>query len=136
MSFQNATKLCLVLAGISLTACGNQTALVPDTAAPLAPQGFHGYVKTEGLVVLKWARNSEPDLAGYNVYQLRPLTKVNTAPVAANAFSMPVPSEDAIFKLTAVDFSGNESAPTPVLRVTHAATPTIDPVSSENLFQK
>jgi hypothetical protein len=46
-----------------------KTAAAPDTTPPVIPTGFAG-VSGNAQVYLKWKRNTESDLAGYNVYRL------------------------------------------------------------------
>jgi hypothetical protein len=71
---------------------------------------------------LSWEPNAEPDLAGYLVYrQLArpngdpqgPLGRLTPLPIAAPAYRdvAVVPGQRYIYSITAVDASGNESAP-------------------------
>jgi fibronectin type 3 domain-containing protein len=77
---------------------------------------------TAAYIDLSWEPNSEPDLAGYLVYrQLArpngdpqgPLGKMTPLPIAAPAYRdvAVAPGQRYIYSVTAVDASGNESAP-------------------------
>ncbi len=71
-----------------------------------------------GWVLISWAPNSEPDLAGYKVYKssykVGPFTLVPEARQSLIKcpwyYDNPVPNEVTYYKVTAVDQSGNESA--------------------------
>jgi fibronectin type 3 domain-containing protein len=102
-----------------------------DTFPPKAPTGLATIPgETEALngssaisyIDLSWEPNSEPDLAGYFVYrQLArpngdpqgPLGKMTPLPIAAPAYRdvAVAPGQRYIYFVTAVDASGNESAP-------------------------
>jgi concanavalin A-like lectin/glucanase superfamily protein/Big-like domain-containing protein/K319-like protein len=56
-----------VAGAVNGTAIGGPT-WVPDIIPPLAPQGVSS-TAGNGLVTLRWAANSETDLAGYNIYR-------------------------------------------------------------------
>ena len=77
---------------------------------------------TAAYIDLSWEPNSEPDLAGYLLYrQLArpngdpqgPLGKMTPLPIAAPAYRdvAVAPGQRYIYSVTAVDASGNESAP-------------------------
>jgi hypothetical protein len=86
-----------------------------DTFPPAAPTGLTA-VYTTKAVELVWTANSEPDLAGYNVYRregsatveklnadlLRTPIFRDTAAAAGHTYS---------YRVTALDFSNNESPP-------------------------
>ncbi len=107
------------------------TLAMRDTFPPKAPTGLATIPgETEALngssaisyIDLSWEPNSEPDLAGYFVYrQLArpngdpqgPLGKMTPLPIAAPAYRdvAVAPGQRYIYLVTAVDASGNESAP-------------------------
>jgi hypothetical protein len=91
-----------------------------DIFAPAPPQGLEAIVvpKTNGTPVsieLTWTINSEPDLAGYNVYRSEeaetPGQKLNSELLLAPTFrDMSVtPGKRYFYRVGAVDQSGNES---------------------------
>ena len=82
----------------------------PDDTPPAAPQGLVA-TAGEGLVSLTWAANTEPDLAGYNVY--RDGAKVNGPLVTAAAYvdTGLTNGQTYAYTVTAVDFGGLESDP-------------------------
>ncbi|MDZ4805843.1 MAG: hypothetical protein SGI90_13370 [Candidatus Eisenbacteria bacterium] len=118
----------LALAVTALIGCGTETASIPDTAPPLAPELLSGYSKTEGLVVLNWSPNVESDLAGYQIYEVGVTDPIGFAPAGSRGVSFesslagPTP-----FRITAIDRSGNESAPSRIMAVEYAAPPTPEP---------
>ena len=99
-----------------------------DATPPAAPQNLVA-AAGDGLVSLSWAANSEPDLAGYNVY--RDGSKVNGPLVTAAAYvdTGLASGQTYAYTVTAVDFGGLESDPSneasaaPVLRYTLTVTP-------------
>jgi hypothetical protein len=87
---------------------------LPDDP-PAAPTGLTVTPDTGGLR-LDWANNSEPDLAGYNVYRMvagSPV-KLNGALLTSSDFydTAAPPGETSTYRVTAVDLAGHESAPT------------------------
>jgi hypothetical protein len=88
----------------------------PDTTAPAAPTGLIASAGNH-QVTLDWASNTEPDLAGYNVYRSTTsggaFTKLNAALVANSAYLDSSAFNDTtyFYRVTAVDTAGNESAP-------------------------
>ncbi len=107
------------------------TLAMRDTFPPKAPAGLAtipGATEAQNgsqpvsYIDLSWEPNSEPDLAGYFVYrQLArpngdpqgPLGKMTPLPIAAPAYRdvAVTPGQRYIYTVTAVDASGNESAP-------------------------
>lgn len=101
------------------------TLAMRDTFPPRTPSGLATVPSTEAgrpYIDLSWEPNSEPDLAGYFVYrqltrpngdQQGPLTRLTAAPVPAPAYRdvAVVPGERYSYSVTAVDASGNQSAP-------------------------
>jgi hypothetical protein len=92
-----------------------------DIFPPAAPQGLEavGVPATNGApasIELTWTINTEPDLAGYNVYRGEqagtPGQKLNSELLLVPTFrDMPVvPGRSYFYRVGAVDQSGNESA--------------------------
>ena len=87
---------------------------LPDTTPPAAPTGLTA-IRTNSSVALDWNNNTEPDLAGYNVYRSGtpggPFTKVNTALVTASAYTDTglTNGNPYYYVVRAVDTSDNES---------------------------
>lgn len=85
-----------------------------DTTAPSAPTGFSANGGS-GNVSLAWSGNSEPDLAGYNVYRSDTsngtFIKMNSALVNTSAYDDNAVSASSTYyyKVSAVDSSNNES---------------------------
>ena len=104
----------------------------PDAEPPAAPQGLTAS-GAELSVALAWAPNGESDLAGYNVYRrAADGTWARLAGTTANAYtdSGLAAGTPSTYRVTAVDATGNESAPsleasaTPTGDVTPPAAPT------------
>lgn len=108
-----------------------------DTFPPAAPTGLAAVPVSAAMnggtpeVDLSWSPNTEPDLAQYHVYRRESGMQANPAreriapekdaePVVAPAFrDMHVqPGQPYVYTVTAVDASGNESAPSAEVRVT------------------
>lgn len=90
---------------------------IPDTTPPNVPGGLSA---TPGSreALLTWTANSEPDLAGYNLY--RNGVKINSSLLTGTSYT-----DDNLvngtaygYELTAVDQKGNESARSPAVMVT------------------
>jgi fibronectin type 3 domain-containing protein len=85
-----------------------------DTEAPAAPTGLNAQAG-EGIVQLDWNDNSEPDLAGYNIYRSTTsgsgFAKLNSSPLADSAYTDIQVSNGTryYYVVTAVDTSSNES---------------------------
>jgi hypothetical protein len=135
MSWNRTAAICLILAGVAVSGCNDaSTVVVPDTAPPMAPDQVKAYIKSDGWVVVRWAPNAEPDLAGYNIYQLAPYALANQTLISSAKTSCVLGKDPAmIYRVTAVDFAGNESAPSKIARVSSSSTPTTDPTGGENL---
>ncbi len=80
---------------------------------------------------LSWTANTEPDLAGYRVYQC---SRLPCTPQSGNAstlatlgtvtsFNIGTPAVTQYYLITAFDFSNNESGPSSVATYTPAASP-------------
>ncbi len=91
---------------------------VIDVFPPAAPNGLQAIASGEGqqpFIDLIWAPNTEPDLAGYNVYRRarsRDWIKINTEPVTTPTFRDHdvVRGNEYAYAVSAVDLRGNESA--------------------------
>jgi peptidoglycan/xylan/chitin deacetylase (PgdA/CDA1 family) len=95
--------------------------VVPDggeivlSKAPAPPTGLTASVADPNNVTLDWNDNTEPNLAGYNVYRSTAsgsaYGKVNDAPVSASAYTDPNTARDTTFYyvVTAVDANSSES---------------------------
>jgi hypothetical protein len=89
-----------------------------DTFPPAAPSGLQAVFSGVGqkpFVDLTWAPNSEPDLAGYNLYRHvegQPAMKVNTELVKTPSWRDSDVQTGAkyFYAVSAVDLRGNESA--------------------------
>jgi Fibronectin type III domain len=86
-----------------------------DVFPPAAPSGITGIHSAAG-VELVWTPNTEPDLAGYNVYRMNPegsFVKLNGRLLPTPFFTDHdiQPDQTYVYRVTAVDLSGNESAP-------------------------
>jgi fibronectin type 3 domain-containing protein len=85
-----------------------------DTVPPIPPVGLQANLESDDVVV-RWAENAEPDLAGYRLYK----SSQEEGPygsVAGTLIYCPwyhdevIPVQTTFYKVTAVDQSGNESA--------------------------
>jgi hypothetical protein len=94
------------------------TILAHDTFAPATPHGLQAVysgLPDQLFIDLTWAPNTEPDLAGYNVYRLAAggqWNRVNSDLVKTPAFkdSTVQPGQQYSYSISAVDVRGNESA--------------------------
>lgn len=90
------------------------TVAYADITPPDAPAGVQARV-TGGQVSLTWDANTEPDIAGYDIYEVLAddIVKVNDALVAQTTFvaGQPDALDDKLysFQVVAVDASGNAS---------------------------
>ncbi len=105
---------------ISIFGCSREmdVALGPDTNPPAPPQGLYVYFAGDGMVILVWQSNREPDLAFYKIY--RGVDSVNFSYIDRaneNNFADKGLDYDTIYYyyVTAVDNSGNESAPSSIV---------------------
>lgn len=100
----------------------------PDTTPPAAPSGLAATGGNE-QVSLDWADNTEPDLAGYNVYRRTAGSgaygKVNTSLVTTSAYTDTglVNGSAYDYVVRAVDLSTNESINSNVATATPQAPP-------------
>jgi hypothetical protein len=86
-----------------------------DLTFPAAPFNLTATGEADA-VALVWNPNTEPDLAGYNIYratsQAGPFTKVNVVPTDRISYFHDEPLQPLtkfFYRVTAVDSSGNES---------------------------
>jgi len=91
------------------------TISVTDATPPAPPTGLDA-TTSDGQVDLNWATNTEPDLAGYNVYRSlvsgTGYNKLNTQLITATSYSdtQVVNETTYYYVITAEDSSGNESS--------------------------
>lgn len=111
----------------------------PDVTPPGAPTGL-ALTPGNGQIGLVWNGNSEPDLAGYNVYRATaaagPFSKQNGGLLALPSLTQVglTNGQTHWYCVTAVDSSGNESAPSETKSATPVAPPdTTAPVSPTGL---
>jgi hypothetical protein len=86
-----------------------------DVFPPAAPRDLTA-IWTAGTVEIVWTPSAEPDLAGYNVFRRQAggaEIRVNKEPVRTPVFrdSSAQPGNSYFYRVTAVDLTGNESAP-------------------------
>ncbi|HYO10740.1 MAG TPA: choice-of-anchor D domain-containing protein [Tepidisphaeraceae bacterium] len=104
---------------IATTISGVRT---PDTTPPAVPAGLAATGSTSGIA-LDWTDNTDADLGGYNLYTSSapggPFAKMNGSPLTASEFLDATAAQGAstYYRLTAVDSSGNESAPSDISAV-------------------
>jgi subtilase family serine protease/fibronectin type 3 domain-containing protein len=81
-----------------------------DTKPPASPRLTRNATETRTSVSLTWTKNSEPDLAGYNLY--RDNVKLNQVVLTGDAYLDEGLKEGAYsYTVKAVDLGGNESEP-------------------------
>jgi len=91
----------------------------PDTVPPAVPKGLSA-TPGVGSVALSWTANTEPDLAGYNVYRgagppLNGTTLVGGTTYTDTGLTSGTPYS---YTISAVDTSGNPSAQSPQVSAT------------------
>lgn len=90
----------------------------PDTTPPAAPSGLAALPGTTAIA-LNWDNNTETDLAGYNVYRALqtggPYDPLNAELVPSSEYTDDTVDQNVsyFYVVTALDLSGNESAPSP-----------------------
>jgi hypothetical protein len=102
------------------------TMLMRDTFPPAAPTGLAAIpaslTPADRSIDLSWEPNTDSDLAGYIVYRQQilstgafagPPTRLNSTPIIGPSFrdQTATPGQRYAYRVTAVDSSGNESAP-------------------------
>lgn len=104
------------------------TGTIADTAPPTAPTGLK-VVAGDGNATLSWNINSESDLWGYNVYRgVSPsavTSKQNSSLIVQPTYLQTGLTKGAVYwyAITAIDTSGNESAPSAPVSVTIPNSP-------------
>jgi fibronectin type 3 domain-containing protein len=91
--------------------------LAHDIFPPAVPSGLQAAFSGVGqqpFIDLIWMPDTDPDLAGYNVYRREaggPEQRINSEPVKTPAFrdTKLVPGHSYIYSVSAVDVRGNES---------------------------
>lgn len=80
-----------------------------DTISPLSPVGLVANPNGTGVITLDWTDNTEPDLAGYSVYQDN--SKITTSLLTESEYTISSLANDVLynFAITATDLSNNES---------------------------
>ena len=99
-----------------------------DTSPPAVPIGLAATFKN-GSVHLAWAANTEPDLAGYNIYRSAsvagPFARINGSVETDTAYDDAGPPASgglAWYEVAALDQSGNQSAASAPVSVSIATT--------------
>lgn len=92
-----------------------------DTFAPAIPEGLSA-VPTPQSIELSWTRNTETDLRGYNILRSTdgaPFVTIATlVDVPAYSDSKIEPGKKYRYTVSAVDLTGNESAPSAITEAT------------------
>ncbi|MBN2417606.1 hypothetical protein JXO52_17345 [bacterium] len=87
---------------------------VRDNDTPLPPSGAIAVIEQDGVRVT-WKRNTENDLAGYNVYRSNLptgiYTKLNATPLQETVYLDTDGNGQSWYRVRSVDTSGNESDP-------------------------
>ncbi len=100
---------------------------IPDVIAPIAPAQLRYESNTDGAVLLEWRRNGEPDLDHYEIHRSEEGTPDSVRIIASTTNFWHVDralSYDTAYTyfVTAVDRSGNRSAPSNSVRLTSPNT--------------
>ncbi|MFC4809962.1 S8 family serine peptidase [Paenibacillus sp. GCM10023250] len=88
----------------------------PDSDAPSAPAGLTGTSDEAGNISLSWTPVGDEDVAGYNILRADgdgAFEPIGTSVAAAFSDLTARPGTTARYRVAAVDYSGNESAPSP-----------------------
>ncbi len=120
-----------------------------DSIPPLPPGALLAKIDTLGLVSLSWARNIEPDLAGYHVYRSNfassEYARISRNPITQNSYqdtiNLKTLTNKIYYKLTAIDNRFNPSDYSPPLIVDlpdiiPPLSPVIESIRSTNLGVK
>jgi hypothetical protein len=145
--FHTIASACMLMFVVFVFAggCSNDSGKSPldpgtnDQAPPLTPTGIGLASQSASKFMLSWVPNVDPDLAGYRVYLYEP------SPTRSSAYrcvtgtplwrttSFTYSGTDGttyIFRVTAVDASGNESAMSDPLTFSFTMESTVDPGTS------
>ena len=102
-----------------------------DKTPPSTPSWLT-YTTGSNQILLSWTRNTEPDLAGYNVYcSIAPYIDyflIGTSNSETFSDNLAVPFITYYYKVTAVDTSGNESLPAQIYAMTNSPDHTPSPI--------
>lgn len=118
-SLISVAALAAVLAGCGTGSDPVAPNAILDSAPPQAPSGLTQELNTSLVRVLEWTANSEPDLAGYQIYQYSPdpsrdnaYVLVATVSATTTEWALPIVDDSEItwMRLRALDQSGNRSA--------------------------
>jgi len=142
MTFKTKLQiLALIPAIFAMVGCGGDSGdvyspTVVDTAPPAVPYGLDAKAWDSGQVVLNWnANTTDADFDGFKVYRVvdRQMVELTTELTVINGFTDPSPVKDSLneYRISAVDFTGNESGQAVIsVYVGLQDNPSLDP--SEN----
>jgi hypothetical protein len=130
--------LALVPAVFAMVGCGDgggdvYSPTVVDTAPPAVPFGLEAETWDSGHVILNWNVNTtDADFDGFKIYRVvdRQMVELTTTLLAANGFTDPYPVKDSLneYRISAVDFTGNESGQAVIsIFVGKQENPSLDP---------
>lgn len=103
-----------------------QELFIADFTPPTAPKGLEYVMSPTGSVLIKWNKNPEPDVAGYNLYYANDSThtflqkrgKMSREPIVFDTLTVTgVTQRYTYYRVKAFDFSGNESPFSEILAV-------------------
>ena len=117
--------------GLESLPSDEETASVGDVMPPAPPENLVA-TATGSDIILGWVANSEPDLAGYQVYQRSGAkwTKVHVGPVVANTYThFGLLNGTYTYRVSAIDSVGNESLPSDEVSATVNVAPPPEPVN-------
>ncbi len=129
MSPRTLLPICALAAILAVGCTSENNPLSPsgsseDTTPPAAPQGVATKTTDAGWV-MSWDANGEADLAGYNIYRYDPdpsrenaYVKLNGGPITSTSFGLPLEPGDWIYRVRAVDATGNQSGMSAIASVT------------------
>jgi hypothetical protein len=107
--------LLLIAAAVGLSGCDDNTVAPRDVSPPAAPRGVYS-VTGDHTVYLGWLGNTEPDVAGYHIYQAPcasgsacPYTRVGNTSATTFTLTGLTNGVTAYYAVAAYDFAGNES---------------------------
>lgn len=121
--------------------------IFPDSIPPATPIGLTGVIDSNGVVVLTWHANTEPDLKGYRVFfanqddheYMQLTTDITADTLFIDTLTLETLSEDIYYKVTALDENFNHSPFTAALKlkkpdIVPPAAPLIVGVSASDEF--